>query len=165
MRTPAPSRAPAPARLRLARRARPARPRVLTPRPRAGRCANACDFNTEVCAGGRCVCRPGTTFCANLGKCFTSCAGFEPELNTAQAQPQGLAGGGLAGGGLASGGLSSGGLSGGGLSSGAQVRPEAAAAGGGLSGGGLSGGGLSGGAQVRPEAAAAGSNTGALVGG
>ena len=150
MRTPAPSRAPAPARLRLARRARPARPRVLTPRPRAGRCANACDFNTEVCAGGRCVCRPGTTFCANLGKCFTSCAGFEPELNTAQAQPQGLAGGGL----------SSGGLSGGGLSSGAQVRPEAAAA-----GGGLSGGGLSGGAQVRPEAAAAGSNTGALVGG
>ncbi len=135
----APSRAPPP------RGAAPppwcaprARPWGLTPQRHAGRCANACDFNTEVCAGGRCVCRPGTTFCANLGKCFTSCAGFEPELNTAQAQPQGLAGGGLSSGGLA---------------------------GGGLSGGGLSGGGLSGGAQVRPEAAAAGSNTGALVGG
>ena len=65
--------------------------------PRAGRCANACDFNTEVCSSGRCTCKPGTTFCQNVGKCFSNCNGFEREAGIAQAQPEGLIGGGAFG--------------------------------------------------------------------
>ena len=63
----------------------------------AGRCSNACDFNTEVCSSGRCTCKPGTTFCGNVGKCFSNCNGFEREAVVNQAQSGGLVGGGALG--------------------------------------------------------------------